>query len=61
MVGGGVVPVIGGRGVGVITMMSDDALVVMVGEGVEGEAGGVVVVDVELSEVADEVLNVAFG
>lgn len=58
MVGGGVVPVIGGRGVGVITMMSDDALVVMVGEGVEGEAGGVVVVDVELS---DEVLNVAFG
>ena len=60
MVGGGVVPVIGGRGVGVITMMSDDALVVMVGEGVEGEAGGVVV-DVELSEVADEVLNVAFG
>lgn len=41
-------------------VMYNDALV---GTGVEGEEGGVVVVDVKvLSEVGgDEVLNVAFG
>ena len=54
---------VGGGGVTMGRMevvMYNDALV---GTGVEGEEGGVVVVDVKvLSEVGgDEVLNVAFG
>ena len=47
---------IGGRAVEVV--MGDD-LVVVVGEGVGGEEGGVI--DELLSEVEDELLNVAFG
>ena len=59
-VGGGGVAVWEGRGVKVVT--GDDPLVVVVGEGVKGEEGGAaVVVDEVLSEVEDELLNVAFG
>ena len=50
--------VIGGR---MEVVMRDDALVVVAGEGVKGEEGGVVVIDELLSEVEDEVLNVALG
>ncbi len=51
---------VGGGGV-LVVMGDDDMDGLVVGEGVEGEEGGVVVADEVLSEVEDEVLNVAFG
>jgi hypothetical protein len=51
---------VGGGGV-LVVMGDDDIDGLVVGEGVKGEEGGVVVADEVLSEVEDEVLNVAFG